>query len=261
MSSSIYNRMVELGIKPHSMQQPVYKYRSMETAVDILVMNEIYFPTAKELEKYDRLELHKSMLDLSFTQEEKKRHVEGLDLGIGICSDIDYTQKIQPMSIEFAKTQIGLFSVGKSSNNGALWERYGNVHKGVCLGFIIPPNTIATDLSFNVNYTNTPTKIKLFDTVGQNPYSNDVFYWFCTKREWYSYEEEVRIINDKGFGFRPFEKSMLFEIILGMDTTERDYRYISKVAYDYGYRVKVTKIVVDDNDYELKVVDANNLYR
>jgi len=259
MPNSIYNRMVELGVTPYSMEQPVYKYRSMEAAIEILITNQVYFPTAKELERYDRLELHRSILDLSFTQEEKAKHLIALDLGFNDCPDQHYREKIQPLSIEFAKTQIGLFSAGKSPNNGPLWERYGNLHKGICLGFIIPPNTIATDLSFNVNYTKNPTKIKLFDVVGDNPFSNDVFYWLCTKQERYSYEEEVRIINDKGFGFRTFEKGMLFEIILGMDTTERDYNLISKVAADYGYNVKINKIAVDDDDYELKVVEAITL--
>ncbi len=250
MQISPTERMKELGVKPFNQQQPVYKYRKLQSAIDVIVKNEVYFATAKELEPWDRLELHPSILDLTFTKEEKQKHLK--NLGFPDCTDEVYRDTILPLSIEFFKTQIGIFSTGKSPLINPLWEKYGDVHKGVCLGFVIPANTFGTHLSFSVNYTNTPQKVKLIDAE-EGDVSNDVFYWMCTKQQSYVNEEEVRLIDNNGFGVRNFLKEMLFEVIMGIETSDDDLNLISKLLDDNGYsHTSISKIKVDSQNFCLQ---------
>lgn len=253
-----FEKMVNLGISPFDLRNPVYKYRSVQSAVEILQTNKIYFPTSNQLN--DQLELHPSILDISFTKETKERYLKGFALRnnseIQTMSDAQFSETILN-SVSYFRNNVGIFSTGKTSTNSCLWEHYADNHKGVCLGFASPPNSFATYLSFNVHYTDQPNKIKLISNM-EGKIADDIFYWFCIKHKSFSFEEEIRIIDGDGYGLRPFRKEMLFEIIMGRDTTEEDYNLVSKTLAANGYQVKrIGKIIVTPNIFGLSIENLN----
>ncbi len=251
---SQYERMVDLGVVPFDLRNPVYKYRSLIDTVEILKSNKLYFPTSVQLN--DKLELHPSILDLSFTKETKEKYLSGFAkrnrADLLNLSDEQFREMLLN-SIEFFKNGVGIFSTCKSSTNSSIWEHYGDNHKGVCLGFVIPKNAFGSHLSFNVHYTDQPKKIKLIDD-SEGDITHDIFYWFCIKQKSFAFEDEVRIIDENGYGLRPFYKEMLFEIILGKDATVDDYNLIKKVVNDVGYPVKrIGKIVIKPDTFGLSI--------
>jgi hypothetical protein len=259
MQNDIFKRMIELGVEPFDLRQPIYKYRTFESAKDILKSNQVYFPNSVELK--DKLELHTSLLDLNFTQQEKENYCKGFfkreNGRFYVCSDEEYLRILQS-SIEFFKTQIGIFSTSKTATCSSLWDHYGGSGKGICLGFVIPPNASGTFLSFNINYKHPPIKVKLIDEE-EGDISNDIFYWFCKKDPSYSNEEEVRLINNLGYGLTHFQKDMLFEIIFGIDTTESDCKEVYELIAEYGYPTpRYGKIKIDDNAFGLAVEYFND---
>lgn len=257
--------MKKLGLKPHDLLTPVYKYRSIEWAKETLTTSKLIFSNAERLRTLgDDYELHQSIVDWDFTDVEIIKHIKHL----GIDETVDSFRKNKvPQIREYFSTMIGILSLGETATNSHLWERYGDKHKGVCLGIKLPPEGVSNLLPFHINYPPQPDTVKIIDEVTGALNGAAIYYWLCTKREQYKPENEVRVIREDETGsviFKDgmlpisFEKDMLVEIVLGKDTTETQYKLFSQLASDNGYKVEINKVVVDNN--ELKTVDAKTLY-
>ena len=253
----VIKRLEEFGLVSHDLLTPVYKYRTIEDAKQILTTNKISFPNAEQLRECDKLELHKSILDLDFSDEEIRKHL----VYLGINQTVEYFREYMLSdSLEYFRTKVGILSLGKTSTNSPLWERYAEKHKGVCLGFMLPQYQISQHLAFYVNYPPQPKKVKIIDENTGGISSPAIYYWVCTKHVDFKPEEEVRIISENQSGLAEFKKDMLVEIILGRDTSKIEYDLFSQLVIDHGYSVKMNKIVVDDSFFGLQIVDAKTLY-
>jgi hypothetical protein len=246
--------MVEMGVVPFDLRQPIYKYRTIAAAVETIRTNKVYFPNSIELK--DKLELHPSIIDIEFTEETKKKYVDRIFMAVNRVPppvDNNTLTQILTQSVQSIKTQVGIFSSGKSANNSFLWENYGENHSGVCLGFKIPDNAFGSHLSFNVNYTDNPLKIK-FINPDNGELTKDLFYWFCTKDKSYISEQEVRVLAENHCGLTPFVKELISEVIFGRDTTIEDQELIVKILKENDYPVqKFGKIRISDSFYGLKI--------
>ena len=249
--------MEEFGLVSHNLLTPVYKYRTIEQAKQILETSKISFPNAEQLRECDKLELHKSILDLDFSDEEIRKHLEYLE----IEQTVEYFREhMLSDSLKYFTTEVGILSLGKTATNSPLWERYANKHKGVCLGFMLPPEGVSDHLAFYVNYPVQPKKVKIIDTDTGGISASGIYYWLCTKHKDFEIEQEVRVISENLCGLAKFKKDMVVEIILGRDTTKTEYDLFSQLAVDNGYNVRINKIVVDDEVFGLQIVDAQTLY-
>ncbi len=248
----VIKRMEEFGLVAHDLLTPVYKYRTIEKAKQILTTTKIGFPNALQLRECDKLELHKSLLDLDFSDEEIRKHLAYLEIN----QTVEYfRENMLSDSLEYFTTNVGILSLGKTATNPPLWERYGEMHKGVCLGFMLPPAQISEHLAFYVNYPLQPKKVKIIDKDTGSISSPEIYYWLCTKHKDFEPEQEVRVISENFSGLATFKKDMLVEIILGRDTTKTEYDLFSQLAIDNGYTAKINKIVVDDEIFGLQIVD------
>jgi len=235
-------RLRELGISPFDIRLPFYKYRSIESAIEILKTNKLYFPNAIKL--MDKFELHHSYFDLNSTPDLRDKYIERIckksSNEFSPMSDDDYYE-MQLSTIEGFRNTIGIFSSATSPDNNFLWQEYGDNHKGVCLGFKFPENMVSNffnlGLPFFVNYTDTPLQIKYIDE-GNAEMTQDFAYWLCTKQKSYDKEAEIRILDENYCGPKIFPKEILHEIIFGCETTKEDQYKILRIVEDYSYPIK-----------------------
>lgn len=237
--------MFDLGIPPFNVELPFYKYRSVESAIQILESNELYFPNAIQLGVNDPYELHHSYLDLDLSQELTDRYTERI-FGIinkkPLYASKELFKEFNHSVIEDNKHRIGILSTATSPINSYCWQAYGDKNKGVCLGFKVPQNMYKELLDFGlailVNYTDTPTPIKIIDE-NTAELTTNIYYWLCSKRTEFSREEEVRILDVNFCGAKKFPKQFLSEVVYGAETSEADKEKIENILIREQYNVKI----------------------
>lgn len=254
MPTSIYKRMIEMGVAPFNQINPIYKYRNIEKAKEIIQTGKVFFPNSTQLS--DKLELHSSIWNIDFSNDQKEKFLTRIYRSVGqeVPENIsdDLFKRVLENSIKTMRDETGIFSAGKTATNGLLWENYGDNNSGVCLGFKIPPNSFGTILSFGINYTDNPQRIDFLDQNGE--ITCDWFYWLCTKSKSYISEEEIRLITVNYCGFVPFLKDMLFEIIFAMNTPKEQEQNIIELLKECGYsHTRIGKVHTDDKHFGLFV--------
>ena len=137
----------------------------------------------------------------------------------------------------------GLICFSKSWSNPLMWGHYAEKHTGMCLGFDVPDNPLAT-----VIYAKRPLKIKI-DPARILKQTEKLMEKLIRRKfiNW-KYEDEMRLFVgldhdtvESGKYFLPFsEDLMLREIILG-PRCELPIEGVRKIVADFKPRVVVLK--------------------
>jgi hypothetical protein len=140
-----------------------------------------------------------------------------------------------------------IYCLSKRWDNLSLWAKYANNHSGYCLEFA------------NVGPFFTSAKVVRYGEAPEidptNPEHLDGRWFFC-KREFWSNEEEVRVLRPRKSSCKfQIDPSWLTRIILGKDMAEADKQKIRQWAKDRIPELKVVSAIYDPLDQALKIPD------
>jgi hypothetical protein len=247
------DKLKELSIRPYFGM--VYKYTSIEAALKIIANNTLRFSSPVEFN--DPFELSSSLIDVSFTEDEIKRFVNRSRPEWNNAKRRHESQRLfkNPKALvesiqevtEDLRQNIGICCFSEDNSNTLMWSHYADHHKGVCLGFIfkvaIGNETMAMAA---VGYADSFRAVNFFS---ERDYV--IINWTFTKSHVWSYEKEVRIINDSK-GFIPFEKSALKELYFGLRTSESERTKILEALNSSGYAVnRLSTMEINKNTWDL----------
>ncbi len=158
---------------------------------------------------------------------------------------------------DWQRTQIdkwGLICFSKTWRNPVMWSHYADKHKGMCLGFEVPNDSI-----LEVNYTKKRLNLDLIKLKEQGKLNqNHILKVFKTKFIDWKYEREARVIShlenpdpETGFYFHSFDHQIkLTEIFAGplCDLTEKE---IIECLQPEDKNLKITKTRLAFNTFEI----------
>jgi hypothetical protein len=140
-----------------------------------------------------------------------------------------------------------IYCLSRRWDNLNLWAKYANNHSGYCLEFanIGPFFTSAKVVRYGEAAEIDPTNREHMD--GR---------WFFCKREFWSNEEEVRVLIPRNSRCKEqIDPSWIARLILGKDMAEADKEQIRKWAKERLPELKVVSAIYDPLDQALKIVD------
>jgi len=202
----------------------LYKFRSirrLEWLPAILLRNELYFPTALELNDPDEARPKVVSAPLRAEAEKFRRYVpidptlsdagyharwNGLMKHISQVGDLQLLE-MQEKALHRHLVQNRLFSLTKRPDNLHLWQEYADNHTGYCLEFRNQGPVFSK--AFEVRYQDR-IEIDVADEAKVNPW----FYFYKTPK--WKEEEEVRICMQRDENpIVTFQPRLLTRIILG----------------------------------------------
>lgn len=140
-----------------------------------------------------------------------------------------------------------------------MWGHYGNNHSGICLKFDFYDAKNEQNICFSkdekleiieVEYTNSPLDIFSYN---KEELENLIFTILKTKCEKWSYEKEIRLVNNTQ-GLLKINNKCIKQIIFGCKTTPKERYSLCKLLACLGYRVEEMKIaIIQPDSYELKI--------
>lgn len=214
---SLFQIVIESGAIPRYL----YKYRSMDSFKQCIDNSSMYFPKLSQLN--DPFEGHAN-IQTEYTDEEWKKYLkkEGLReeeqaflLNTAI-RDKEKVSKIIKDSINNEYQNTGILCLSSENNNMLMWTHYGDMGRGVCMGFDIkedpcfflqPRKIEYGNYTISLNYITDNSKIL-------DPLFHKTANW--------KYEQEYRVIKPKFTGLRVFEKSALKYVIFGYAVQQND---------------------------------------
>lgn len=156
------------------------------------------------------------------------------------------------------RSKVGVFSTSTIPDSELLWSHYANCHSGYCLYFVIDVN----EYFENSTRTSTPIPVPVI-------YKENIQKWhlkkYFTEREKYlynllrykskawSYEHEIRLLNENVNGFVEYPKRWLKGIISGMAAEEPFKECLRKIGEEI--QVPVYSAIADDSDYKILIPD------
>ena len=134
---------------------------------------------------------------------------------------------------------VGVFSLSEVNNNILMWSHYADYHKGFCIEFVRNPNNQLGNYEMTRRVQYRPDYPIII------PIKDDVFdlKFFMKSSDW-EYEQEWRLINDKGEGEESLPDVDMSTIIFGLRMPASHKETIRKVTSDlteikYRHAVKV----------------------
>lgn len=242
----------------------LYRYRPINpNEIDALVKGYLWFSSANDLNdpfegciKLKEVEQDTTMeISLNFSisrngetpkVEEKIFEISNL---IGQSNDY-YKRVFQSM---LAQTKICCFS--KSKSNKLMWSHYADKHKGMVLEY---------DISFDLNLFGSVIPViyhkKSPEINFMEQRDKSILTVLKNKSDEWSYEQEVRLINDNPAGAPNkvlINPQSLRSVIFGCKTSNEDKEKI-KMALRNFYHVKYQQSRLSGDEYELFIEPASH---
>jgi hypothetical protein len=195
-------------------------------------------------------------------------------------------QKHEEIKKSLAKT--GVYSLSKTNDEILMWSHYADNHKGFCIGFEnLHQNTIPVTKPLTINYTNQYTDLsapelildfykkmygqhialtdsewnkKYRELANQTKFADDQrggIAILTDKYEKWSYEQEFRLIDEKGFGLRTFDLSCLKTITFGLRTSAQDIETIINISKNKKSNVEFFQAQKKKNTFALEITPMN----
>lgn len=229
----------------------LYKYRAINKfTLDILVSNQIYFPTpAKFNDPFDtKCSFSKTIEKASYGEAIKIFGSDAKDMHSFKANGL-----INATTEEFIQelSQKGILSLCETKNNQLLWAHYAADHTGICIGFEVSNENSLGDSkhTHKVNYTESYPSISQ-RSLGSPRHRKEAQHRVLhTKSKLWSYEQEWRCIYPKGdrvYGV----PGRICEINFGCRTTTSDKSLIKRILA--GSNLKFYQAELKQNDFGLK---------
>lgn len=225
----------------------LHKFCTVDRAIQILTENSIFLASPKSFN--DPFEIS-PIIDYAFNNEDRYKILEQLsERGLNFTNEelidksknqgYDYIITIEVDGfIDYIYNFSGITCFCKTFDNMALWNHYGDSHKGVCLVFnnLKGDNPIHID-ALPVLYTNEHLPIKSRDYfLDYKSFLRTLKISALTKRKEWEYENEwrcVRLANEplsRERQFLQFDDKHLCKIVLGSEISHSDRQKLIDIA-------------------------------
>jgi hypothetical protein len=195
-------------------------------------------------------------------------------------------QKHEEIKQSLVKT--GVYSLSKTNEEILMWSHYADNHKGFCIGFEnLHQNTTPLTKPLPINYTNQYTDLsapelvldfykkmygqyitlpdaewneKYRELANQTKFTDDQrggIAILTDKYEKWSYEQEFRLIDEKGFGLRPFNPACLKTVTFGLRTSSQDIETIINICKDKKSNIEFFQTQKKKNNFALEITPMN----
>lgn len=196
--------------------------------------------------------------------------------------ELDKTHK----EIRERMSRIGIYSLSQVNNEILMWSHYADNHKGFCIGYEnLHLNTIPPTKKLPVNYKTIFTDlddpkiiIKFYTDVFHNLLHLPENEWnakreklakelkheddqrgglsvLTDKYEKWSYEQEVRLIDEKNFGLKHFNPQCIKSITFGLRADQKDIEEIITICKESKKEhITFYKTEKHDEKFELNIV-------
>ncbi|WP_164979447.1 DUF2971 domain-containing protein [Pseudomonas sp. DTU12.3] len=186
-------------------------------------------------------------------------------------------------------SRVGIYSLSQVNNEILMWSHYADNHKGFCIGFeSLHLNTIPLTKKLPVNYKTTFTDlddpkiiINFYTEVFHNLLHLPENEWqakreklakklkheddqrgglsvLTDKYEKWSYEQEVRLIDQKNFGLKQFDPKCIKSITFGLRADPKDVKEIQKICRETNKEhITFYKTEKHDEKFELNIVELH----
>lgn len=149
--------------------------------------------------------------------------------------------------IHHNRDNIGILSLSAVCNSVLMWSHYSAKHRGMCIELNVP----VTDSLHGINYSNEMPKYTLHDLLIQ-PNPNAVMRLFTTKHADWHYENEYRIVLDRGDILHDLPGPVT-AIVFGLRTPSEDEAVVRRVA---GTGVKFKRCKRAADHFAVEIEDA-----
>jgi len=211
----------------------IYKYIDIIGAFKLIEKQTFKFSNPREFN--DPFDLYEKLIDFSktgsrppdmMTRKEKRR--------VDTASD---KVKIRTLSHEWRKLRnnYGISCFSKTYKDILMWSHYADKHTGICIGFYIDAMKLLDDgfLTIAVEYKDNFIPMPYSD-LDMKVRLNSILQYLSLKASFWTYEEEIRIINFDYFlnfkdNFLDFSKyAEIKEVHFGLKTSEKNKSLIKK---------------------------------
>ena len=229
----------------------LYKYRSVESALQFLSNQSIYFSNFREFN--DPFESSANYL-VDFTPQQY--YDSFISVGFSPNSATVVTSQIADgiidgktclkEAVEKALDSIGYYCMTTKADNLLMWAHYADSHRGVCFKFDILEDLDSFLVPLPVEYNSDYIE---FDALNSN-----IAELIRRKSEDWSYEDEFRIVKTNYHGLKKVKCVTLKEIIFGCRIKKEEKETIMKEAFIHGFTdVRYSEAKMDSHAYRLKI--------
>lgn len=227
----------------------LYKYRTIEQALQFLSNHKIYFSDFTEFNdpfesackyqlEYTPKQFYDAFLRMVKNPILAASKAEQIRLGL-----ID-GQKLLKQSNDAILKGFGYYCMAKRPDNILMWSHYADKHQGVCFKFDLLQDLNAFMITIPVEYN---SEYPEFDSLNGNPTPI-----IRRKSSDWQYEQEYRTIKTKVHGLYEIKKDVLVEIIFGCRISPEDTFKIKAAVLSNGYHnVLLTEAKMKDSSFGL----------
>jgi hypothetical protein len=237
----------------------VYKYRTWNCSKhkDLLQKGVLYFAAPNSFEDtYDcnlpekfpeGKDLYNLFLKVSKEQYPHKSEIEHITFASYWCKHSPIAnQKERDNLLEYFRQSLsdthGVLSLCKSANNELMWEKYGDNHKGYCVGFSLPILTAYCSGGGNVDYQE---NVPIIDYLNDSNEEKIRKQLLCKQKK-YSFEDEYRLLKmNHGYSLNDKDRTLHFpndcikEIYLGKNMNSNDKSEIITIVTEKYPNAKI----------------------
>lgn len=174
-----------------------------------------------------------------------RRAIEG-----GWLKEAGAQQKIVN-DVQNAVNKLGVFCLSETQDDILMWSHYGDGHKGFCLQFCINLEQFPFVKLYRVEYTVSYPQINVVKY--RETQTRSVL---LTKSDFWKYEKEWRIIDDKGPGIRVFPAEMLTGVTFGCEMPHESRQLIRKWAKGRKVPLKFCQATKKEKEFGLDIIKA-----
>ena len=234
----------------------LYKYRSIENAVEFLKNSCIYFSNYYDFNDPFESACNKK---LNYTT---RQYIEAFQRwGLDFYTSVQKEQEIRlgyvngedllKQATYIMLNGFAYYCMTTEPDNILMWSHYADSHKGVCLKFDLLQDLDTFSLTVPVDYN---SEYPEFDTLNGNPGINII----TRKSLDWAYEHEHRTVKIKEHGLHQINKEALVEIIFGCRTLMRNKTKIRNLVKNNGFNcVSFSEAVVNPEAYKLDIQPCN----
>ncbi len=187
------------------------------------------FPLKSELYK---LFLQKSIEEsINFTRQQHKKYARYWCKHSPLADPVRLKSEIKNVNTIF-NNRFGVLSLSKNPNNDRMWDKYGNKHEGICIGF---DSTKLFDIVGGGGEVIYVDELPVIDFMNDNFGTKHIKNIFFKEKKW-AFEKEYRLHKMWDRDISDFERNIalqddtIVEVILGKRNNDKDCEEITELV-------------------------------